>query len=306
MGRVEEALRRSGRAEIGASTATASLDGDAFASPWSFRESPVALARGPVSEIESSVAIPASFDARAAEAFQTATRFSEKWLERLVIAPDADGLLVEQFRALAATLHQAQATANTRLLMVTSAEASEGKSLTAVNLALTLSESYGRRVLLIDGDLRRPSLHEITRVPNTVGLTETLKAPIEQKVPAFALSDRLTLVPAGQPDRNPMGMLTSARMRQILLDAVAHFDWVILDAPPIAPVADSTLLTPMTDGVLLVVRAGRTQYSTIRKAIDAIGRERILGVVLNGAETEALGYHRYCTYGEKPLPGDEA
>ena len=207
-------------------------------------------------------------------------------MPRLVIAEGANRLLVEEFRQLAATLHQAQATNNIRVLMVTSAEPGEGKSTTAVNLALTLSESYKRRVLLIDADLRRPSLHDITQVSNGKGLGETLKATVEQKLPLFQLSDTLMLAPAGQPDANPMRALTSPRMRHMLVEASMRFDWVIIDAPPIGVIADSSLLAPMSDGVLLVVRARRTHHVSAQKAVDAVGRERILGVVLNDAEVD--------------------
>jgi receptor protein-tyrosine kinase len=167
--------------------------------------------------------------------------------------------------------------------MITSAEPAEGKSLTSVNLALTLSESYRRRVLLIDADLRRPSLHLIAQVPNVSGLGETLTASAEHKLPVYRLSDTLMLAPAGKPDANPMGALTSPRMRQLLTEASARFDWVLVDAPPLAPIADSSLLAPLSDAALLVVRAGRTHYTSVQKAVEVLGRERIIGVVLNGA-----------------------
>ena len=183
--------------------------------------------------------------------------------------------------------------------MVTSAEPGEGKSTTAVNLALTLSESYKRRVLLIDADLRRPSLHEITQVPNSHGLGETLKAAGEQKLPLFRLSDTLMLAPAGRPDPNPMGALTSPRMRHMLVEASMRFDWVIIDAPPIGLIADSSLLAPLSDGVLLVVRARRTHHASAQKAVESIGRDRVLGVVLNDAEVDDCpAYYRYYQYRE--------
>ncbi|HEY7497071.1 MAG TPA: CpsD/CapB family tyrosine-protein kinase [Vicinamibacterales bacterium] len=308
MGRIDEALRRSGQATRAAENVA--VEDDAFVSPWSFRE-PATVTAMPERErvepvrLEPARAEPARpavrIDAQPLDTLRTAKRFNERWIERLVISKNADSLLVEQFRLLAATLHQMQATNNTRVIMVTSAEAAEGKSMTAINLSLTLSESYRRRVLLIDADLRRPSLHEITGVPNTFGLGETLKSETEQKVPAFQLSDTLTVVPAGQPDRNPMSALTSPRMEQILSDAAAAFDWVVVDAPPVAPVVDSSLLTPFLDGVLLVVRAGTTHYATVQRAIESIGRERILGVVLNGADADAGGYRRYYeAYETKP------
>jgi Mrp family chromosome partitioning ATPase len=147
-------------------------------------------------------------------------------------------------------------------------------------------------VLLIDSDLRRPSLHEITRIPNTTGLGETLQASGDHKLPLFRLSDTLTVAPAGRPNANPMGVLASSRMRQLLVEASASFDWVILDAPPIGPVADSSLLVPLTDAALLVVRARRTHYGRAQKAIEALGREHVLGVVLNDAEIPPSSRYR--------------
>ena len=92
------------------------------------------------------------------------------------------------------------------------------------------------------------------------------------------------LLPAGRPDPDPIGGLTSARMRSILDEAAARFDWVILDAPPMGPMADANLLASMVDGAVFVVRSGRTHHQAAQRAIEALGRERILGVVLNGVE----------------------
>jgi polysaccharide biosynthesis transport protein len=94
----------------------------------------------------------------------------------------------------------------------------------------------------------------------------------------------LTLLPAGQPIANSIEALTSPRMRQILEEATARFDWVILDAPPVGPATDARLLTQMVGGTLFVIHAGQTQYGDVQKSIDGLGREHILGVVLNGVE----------------------
>jgi capsular exopolysaccharide synthesis family protein len=220
-------------------------------------------------------------------------QFHPDWAPRLVVGEQPDAMLVEQLRGLAAALHQAQAGSGLRVLLVTSAEPGEGKSLTCMNLALTLSESYRRRVLLIDADLRRPSLHEIAQVSNRVGLRDILSGPTDQKLPVYKLSKTLTLVPAGKPDMNPMVALSSPRMGKVLAEAAAVFDWVIVDAPPLLPVADATLLAPMCDASLLVVKAGQTHYAAAQKAADMLDRERILGVVLNGAVVGRGGGYRY-------------
>lgn len=210
--------------------------------------------------------------------------FSSEWRERLASAPEGNPALIEQFRRLAGTLHNAQTASEIRLLMVTSATPDDGKTLTAVNLALVLSESYRRRVLLVDADLRRPSIPHVVDLSQGVGLSENLRAGTEQKLALVQLSPTLTLLPAGQPIPDPIGALTSSRMRHILAEAAARFDWVILDAPPVGQSADASLLTEMVHGTLFVIRAGQTQHPHVVKALEVIGRQRILGVVLNGVE----------------------
>ena len=303
MGRIDEAMRRSGNAKaLPSPAAQPAATGDVFESPWAFRESQtpapatnfpteVEVARRqtatPIAPVEPQLPL-------AGTQVHPSPGFSDAWLERLVIAPGADVFLVEQFRQLAATLHHAHAEHGIRVVMITSAGAGEGKSLTAVNLALTLSGSYRQRVLLIDADLRRPSLHEVACVPGNSGLGDTLKASVEQKLPVYQVSDTLLLVPAGKPDPDPMRALTSSRMEEILKEAATKFDWVLIDAPPVGPIVDSTLLATNIDAAIMVVRAGTSQYADVKKAIDALGRDRILGVVLNAAETgdrEAYGHY---------------
>lgn len=211
--------------------------------------------------------------------------FNPAVLDRLVVNDHTTPALAEQFRKLAATLHHAQLSDGIKVIMVTSGMAADGKTLTATNLALTLSESYRRDVLLIDADLRRPSLHEIFQVPNVSGLNEGLQADDDEKLSTLRVTDTLTLLPAGRPNADPMSSLTSARMRGIIEEASTSFHWVILDTPPVGLLADANLLADMVDGALLVVFAERTTYKAVTKAVDAVGRERILGVVLNGSTT---------------------
>jgi capsular exopolysaccharide synthesis family protein len=210
-------------------------------------------------------------------------------------------VLVEQFRRLAAVLHKSQTTDGTKIVMVTSAAPSDGKTLTAINLALALSTSYKRRVLLIDADLRRPSIGASLGLSSMAGLSEALKAKHERKLTLIPITPLLTVLPAGQPDPDPIGGLTSARMRRILSEAAACFDWVVLDAPPVGLLADANLMAEDTDRTLLVVRAGCTQYPLVQKAIETIGRERLLGVVLNAVDaTNAAPYYPSSGYSARP------
>jgi capsular exopolysaccharide synthesis family protein len=221
--------------------------------------------------------------------------FNPTHAEKLVVSDTLPTSLREQFRRLGAMLHHAQAASGMKLLMVSSAAPNEGKTLTATNIALTLSESYRRRVLLIDGDLRRPSLDQIFQVPSVFGLSETLTAEPERPVSLMQISKTLWLLPAGKPNSDPMSALTSDRMRRLLAEAAASFDWVIIDTPPIGILADANLLGSIVDAAVLVVRAGKTSAAEVQRAVQAIGREKILGVVLNRTDrrhrSEADSYY---------------
>jgi capsular exopolysaccharide synthesis family protein len=209
----------------------------------------------------------------------------------------------EQYRRLAAVLHDAQSTTGLQVVMVASAVAGEGKTLTAANLALTFSESYQKRVLLIDGDLRRPTLHSVFRLETTAGLADGLLSPSDTKMLVRQVSQRLAVLPAGRPSSDPMAGLTSDRMKQLLDEARQSFDWVILDTPPVVLLPDAHLMTSMVDGAVLVVRAGSTPFELVRRATEALGRSRIVGAVLN--RTEPSGQHdKYQYYGYGTPAGD--
>lgn len=218
---------------------------------------------------------------------------------KLVVTPSIPAAAVEQYRRLAASLHHTQLEKNTKMVMVTSASPGEGKTLTSTNLALTLSQSYRRNVLLIDADLRRPNVHQVFQLPNVLGLSDGLKSDTEQKLSLIQVSEQLTVLPAGRPDPDPMSGLTSDRMRRILHEAAARFDWVIIDTPPVGFLSDANLLVAMVDVSIFVVRAGRSPYRLIQRALDAVGRNRILGVVLNAVESsvDVAGDYYYGYYG---------
>jgi protein-tyrosine kinase len=215
-----------------------------------------------------------------------------------VWAPVAAGHLpeaVEEYRRLAGELIRAQERHGIKVVMTASAVAGEGKSVTAANLALTLSKSYRRNVLLVDADLRLPSLHEIFRVSNSPGLSDLLAGTESGRVAPVEVFSSLAILPAGRAAGDQVGLLTSPQMSQLIDEVSTRFDWVILDTPPVATLPDASLLTAMVDGILLVVAAGSTQHALLTRAIDALGRDRILGVVLNRA-TEGLTRKAYDHY----------
>jgi capsular exopolysaccharide synthesis family protein len=216
-------------------------------------------------------------------------------LDGKLILTQAPPVAVEQYRRLAAAVHELQATHGTKTLMVTSALPQEGKTLTVTNLALTLSESYGRRVLLIDADLRRPSVHEVFRLSNAIGLIDGLRAEAGE-LSLIPVTRLLSVLPAGRPDGNQMAALTSDRMRVILEEAASVFDWVLLDAPPVGIMPDANLLARFTEGVIFVIAAGSTPFEFVDRALADIGRDRVVGTVLNRIDPESIpatGYYQH-------------
>jgi protein-tyrosine kinase len=227
------------------------------------------------------------------------------FFERLVVHENTEPVAVEQYRRVAAILHQSQMDKGNKVVMIASAQAAEGKTLTAANLALTLSESYRRRVLLIDADLRRPSLNRLFGLPHASGLSESLKASGNRPLQLLTISPALALLPGGRADDDPMSGLTSGRMQQIIEQAAAEFDWVILDTPPVTLLTDTHLLAAMVDSAVLVIGAGSTPCALVQQTIESIGRDKIVGVVLNRVDKSALKdasydqYYRYATAGKK-------
>jgi protein-tyrosine kinase len=227
----------------------------------------------------------------------TTWRSDPELVGKLVGTEGFSGAAQEQYRKLAAILHHAQVERGIKVIMTSSALPGEGKSLTAVNLALTLAESYQRRVLLIDADLRRPTVQRIFGIPPIAGLNDGLKASEDRPMALTTVCERLFVLPAGRPEADPMSGLTSDRMRRLITQAASSFEWVIVDSPPVGLLPDASLLSAIVDGVLLVVRAGKAPFSLVKRTVESISHERILGVVMNAIDIahdrNAGGYYEY-------------
>lgn len=222
-------------------------------------------------------------------------------VQRLVNTIEESDPVLDQLRSLAATLHQARTGREMKVIAVTSSVSGEGKTLLAANLALTLSRSYMRQVLLIDADLRRPNLHRLFGIPSQEGIRDALEAVREgAPVPVQEVAPRLALLPAGKPVRDPISLLASDAMQRLMTAATSTFDWVIVDTPPVGMLPDVSLLSSLTDAVLLVVEAGRVRYDLVQRTVESVGADRIFGVVLNKVpETDivaAYGMHYYAPY----------
>jgi len=223
--------------------------------------------------------------------------------DKLVAGRGSASVSAEHYRSLAATLHEAQGDRGLKTVVVTSTVRREGKTLTVVNLALTLSESYARRVLVIDADLRGPSVHHVLGVPNETGLSEALVRP-RGPLPLIDVSSLLSVLPAGHPEPNPLARLSSGRMQALLDECASRFDWVLVDTPPVGVMADAQLLARQVQAVVFVIGAGAAPFSLVEKAIAELGRECIIGTVLNGVDESRLP--ATSAYGQYPLAADPA
>ena len=214
---------------------------------------------------------------------------------RLITAGESAAAFTE-YRRLAATLHQAQVEHRIRTVMVTSSMPGEGKSLSAANLALTLADVYRRRVLLIDADTRRPMLNQLFGTSNDVGLLECVRQGRVLPSAIVEVSMGLHLLAGGRPVSDPVNELSSTRLRDFFTQVSRDYDWVVVDTPPAILLPDTELIAPLVDACLVVIQAGRTPYKKVKKLVETIGRERILGVILNRAEARDVPGSEYGDY----------
>jgi protein-tyrosine kinase len=216
----------------------------------------------------------------------------------LVAATASHSLAAEQYRALRTRIKRAENGRVLRTIAITSPAKGDGKSLTAANLALTMAQEFQQRVLLVDGDLRRPSVHRLFGVADGPGLSDVLLGGVEPDDAIVTLPDRnLSLLPAGTPPGHPAELLGSAAMRRLLDTLRTHYDRVLIDLPPVAPLADLHIVAPMVDGVLMIVRAGVTPKPAIERALAGLDGGKVLGLVLNEAGDRATDRHTYEGYG---------
>jgi capsular exopolysaccharide synthesis family protein len=210
---------------------------------------------------------------------------------RLVAAASPNSLAGEQYRLLRTRLNRSEQGRNARVIIITSPNKGDGKSLTAANLALTMAQEFQQRVALVDADLRRPSVHSLFGIDDTPGLSDVLMggATLDDSLVTVG-EHRLTLLPAGLIPSHPAELLGSAAMRRVLDTLRSRFDRVLIDMPPVAPLADVAVASAVADGVLLIVRAGVTPKPAIERALSGIDSAKVLGLVLNDAGGDRGGY----------------
>jgi capsular exopolysaccharide synthesis family protein len=287
MSRIDEALRQAGRTEQSIDDPRDHLGDTARAEAAGLSMLDRFVIEGVTRPASMPQPVPALSTAAPAEPPPQGLTIPTALEAKLVAGRDISPLTIEQYRRLAAVLHDIQAEHGLKTVMVTSAVPEEGKTLTVANLALTLSESYHQRVLLIDADLRRPSVHEVFGISNRIGLSELVTASANS-MPVVQLSRYLSVLPAGRQATSPLAMLTSERMRRTVEDAATRFDWVLLDTPPVGLLPDAQLVSRLSQGVLLVIAAGSTPYPLVQRAIAEVGPERVIGSVLNRVDKKQV------------------
>jgi capsular exopolysaccharide synthesis family protein len=203
---------------------------------------------------------------------------------RLVTAASTDAAVAEQYRALRTRILNADPMSPINVVLVTSPGRGEGRTLTAGNLGLAMAQEWQRRICIVDADLRRPQMHRIFGLPDGPGLCDVLtgRATLEEALVTLE-EHQITLLPAGNVPAHPAELLGTTAMRRTMETLRSQFDRVVVDAPAAAPLADVSILAPLVDRVLVVVRAGVTTKPAIHEALSSIDAAKLLGFVLNEA-----------------------
>jgi capsular exopolysaccharide synthesis family protein len=205
---------------------------------------------------------------------------------------------VEQFHTLRSRLYRLREKQPLRIVLVTSTLPNEGKTFVALNLAQAIARQHERRALLIDADLRASTLHIPMGAPSWPGLADYLRGEADEfSIIQANPQNNLFFIPAGRSISNPAELLSNNLLKGLLDRLAPIFDWVILDAPPVLPVSDASVLAGLCDGVLFVVRAASTAFDLAQTACREFREKNLVGVVLNRAE-ERVTYGAYSYYGE--------
>jgi succinoglycan biosynthesis transport protein ExoP len=209
---------------------------------------------------------------------------------RLAAVSDPQSVAAQQYGILALKIQQWMAQTGGKTLMLTSASGEEGKSLTAVNLGVALASLSEGRVLLVDADLRQPQVHARLGLKTERGLSDLLAPDGGESGPYISKFGALDVLMGGSLRPNPAGLLASRRAREIFTELRDEYQLVLVDSPPIVPIADSHILAGLCDGVVLVVRARQTKPELLLRAIESLGAANVIGVVLNDVELAATPY----------------
>ena len=226
---------------------------------------------------------------------------------RLVCLTDQGCMAAEKFRVLGLKLRNVRERRKLKRIVITSSVPEEGKSLVAANLALNQSRHRVLKTVLIDGDLRRPDLaSRFGFHRNLAGLSEVLRGERQLSEVVYKLEgSRLWFLPAGMTPENPIEIMQSGRLPQLLEQLETFFDWVIIDTPPVRPLADTPLWMKLADGVLLVTREGMCEKTQLERTVELIDPSTMLGVVVNSCSSNEEKYH-YARYSSENAEDDKS
>jgi len=217
---------------------------------------------------------------------------------RLVSVTDKESPAAESFRLLGVRLRHLRRDRPLKKLLITSTIPQEGKSMVAANLACALALGTEPRILLLEGDIRRPSLSEVFGLGRIPGLCEWLQGQRSLTTSIYHLENPgLWIFPAGSAPSNPLELLQSGKLSALMDQLATWFDWIIIDSPPVLPVADTSVWTRLADGILLVTRQGITERRQLQRGLEALEPQKILGALLNSCKDVAYSdyYNRSAT-----------
>ncbi len=213
--------------------------------------------------------------------------------EHLLALSDGRELGTEKFRILQARLRRASLTRKVQRVLVTSAVPEDGKSLVATNLAISLARHAAERVLLLEGDLHKPTLARKLGLPVDSGLAECLSDRGRLEEHCYHVKETsLWVLPAGHARCHPLGLLQSKAFQRLLAVITSSFEWILIDSPPLSPLADAAFWAEQADGVLLVVRAAHTPLELLESSIEDIDPAKLLGLVLNDWRPKEHTYYK--------------
>lgn len=211
-----------------------------------------------------------------------------------VVEKQPKSVAAEAYRSLKTNIQYSSFDKEYKTIVITSANPGEGKSTTAGNLALTLAEGEAK-VLLVDCDMRKPSMHKNFRVTNTYGISDVLLQKQKVMDVAHMYNKNLSIITAGKIPPNPAEMLASKAMTLFLKEMKEHFDYIVLDTPPVQAVADAQILSTKVDGTLVVVRAGVTKKDDVHNSVASLKKvnANIIGTVLHAVDNSKNKYYYY-------------
>jgi capsular exopolysaccharide synthesis family protein len=213
---------------------------------------------------------------------------------RLVCLTDSGNPAAEAFRLLGVRLRDLRRGRSLKNVLITSTIPQEGKSMVAANLACSLAQSAQQRVLLLEGDLRRPSLSQMFGLERNPGLSEWLQGKRSLTSSIYHLEGPgLWILPSGSALSDALELLQSGRLSALMDQLTAWFDWIIVDSPPVLPLADTSVWMRLADGILLITRQGTTEKRQLQRGLEALDPKKLIGGVLNSSKHSSDNYYYY-------------